>query len=164
MQTPIRDVSNNLGPIIAGGGTAVAGGSGDNTEVDGTAINRLDYDGAAFLILARATLAANKSLAITATVQHADDDGAGAPDTFADVDSEIAAADQTVVMTPTMTDGGSGGTIRAVGKVAIKDLSQLKEWVRIQVTPNLDAANTDTAEWLAIFLGAPIVLPVSLIA
>lgn len=158
--TPVRDPFSNASSLIAGGGTALAAGAGDAVEVNGTSINRLDYEGASFAIVARATLTAAKVLLITATVQEADDDGAGSPSAFTDVSADITAADQVVVMTPTMI---GAGTVRAIGRVRIKDLSQLKEWVRIQVTPNLDAGATDTCEWMAIFEGAPIVVPATLI-
>jgi hypothetical protein len=161
--SPIRDPKGSLNHLAGGGGTAVAAGAGDATEVNGTDINRIDFEGGYFLISARATLAAGKKLAITATIQHAPDNGSGAAGAYADVPSDVATADQVVTMTPTLTDGGAGSTLRAVGRVLIKDLSQLKEWIRIQVTPDLDAGATDTCEWTAIFVGAPVVAPGSLI-
>lgn len=163
--SPFRDPARSLGHIIAGTGVQiVAAGAGDAVEVVGESINRLDYDGGYFLLMARAVLSAGKKLSIIASVEEADDNGSGAAGVFAAIATGIStpAAAGTVTMNPTIFST-PGATVTGVGKVLLKDLSQLKEWIRIKYTPDLDAGATDTAQIMAVFIGSPVVMPGSLI-
>jgi len=130
-------------------GTATAGGTGDNTEVDGPYVDRFDASSgmamsAKLVIGYRATLAAAATLSLTANIQD-DADGANAG-----VDYGPAYA-KTVVAT-----GGGGGTTE-VGKIELDfDLAAAERYLRTQITPDLSAANTDTCQvWATwIFFGA----------
>lgn len=123
---------------------ATAAGAGDNTEVNGLSIDTAAYDNrfdaVLFQIAAQATLQDTETLVVTANLQDANDDGAGAPDTWADV------AAPAVVLT-LLSAGGT--TERGVANLGL-DLSKSKRWVRVQFTPNLSASATDTASLVAI--------------
>jgi hypothetical protein len=124
-------------------GTATAGGSGDNTEVDGPWLDRKPaargpYHSAKLVIAFRSPLAAAATLSFAVNIQDATDgSGTGA----ADFGPAYA---KTVVAT-----GGSGGTTET-GTIEFDfDLSDAREFIRAQVTPDLSAANTDTVTWMA---------------
>lgn len=129
--------------------TATAGGTGDTTEADGAYADRFDDDSgmamsAKLIIGYTATLAAAATLTIAANIQD-DADGEGAGVDF----GEALAA--TVVA----TGPGGGGTVRGTIELDF-DLSSAERYVRTQITPNLSAANTDTAVVWAVwvFFGA----------
>lgn len=125
-----------------------AGGAGDNTEIDGLSIDRMVHGGggptlsAKFIVAFEAVLAAAATLSLVGNMQHADDNGSGAPGSWADTGDILASA---VVA----TGPGGGGTVRGTAELDVK-LSGLKQWIRVQFTPNLSAANTDTAEVVAV--------------
>lgn len=141
-----KDIAGLIKGIPASAVTAVtAGGSGDNTEVNGLSINTAAYDNRfdsiVFQIAAQATLAQTETLVVTANLQESDDDGNGAPAAWADV------AAPAVVLTLTGATGGS--TERGVAELGL-DLSKSKQWVRVQFTPNASASGTDTASLVAL--------------
>lgn len=134
----------------ASGGAATAGGSGDATEVDGAWVDRKPadrgpYHSAKLVIAYTATLAEGKKLSFAANIQDATSSGgAGA----ADFGEALAATN--------VATGGSGGSTE-VGTIELDfDLSDAKEFVRSQITPDLDATGTDTCAWRAtwIFFGS----------
>lgn len=129
--------------------TAVAAGTGDNTEADGAYVDRRNAVSglamsAKLIIGYRAVLAAAATLSLTVNIQDdADGDGTG-------TDFGPAYA-KTVVAT-----GGGGGTTE-VGTIELDfDLSSAERYVRSQITPDLSAGSTDTATvWATwVFFGA----------
>lgn len=122
---------------------ATAGGAGDAVEVNGAS---LDTSAAAykrpnsvlFVVDAKATLAATKTLTITANLQ---DSANGS--TWADI------TDPAVILT--LTGAGGGSTETGVGVLGY-DLSRARKYVRIQATPDLSATGTDTASIVGIAL------------
>lgn len=129
--------------------TAVAAGTGDNTEASGPYADRVvagkGYAKSAKLVISySATLAAAATLSITANIQdHSANTGAGE-----DFGAVLA---KTVVAT-----GGSGGTTET-GTIELDfDISSAERYVRAQITPDLSAASTDTATVSAawVFFGA----------
>ncbi|HTV07798.1 MAG TPA: hypothetical protein VMD97_01980 [Candidatus Aquilonibacter sp.] len=115
-----------------------AGGAGDNTEVNGLAIDRaaLSYPlSASFIAHYKAVLGAGNTISLSAVVQTADDSG------FTENVNTLATFAKAVVDT-----GAAGGsTQRGVVRFPV-DFAGAQEFVRIQFTPDLSAANTDTAD------------------
>lgn len=111
-----------------------AGGTGDNTAVNGASIDgqaQPAHECFSLVVAARAVLAATKKLTVAVKLQDSDDGSA-----WTDV------TDFGVKLTLT---GGSGGTTE-VGAVRVQsDANKLRRYRRWVVTPDLDAANTDTA-------------------
>lgn len=128
---------------------ATAGGSGDATEADGAWVSRdlgdLGIARSAKLIIAyRAVLAQGATMTIAANIQDATSSGGANAD---DYGKAYSAA--------TVATGGTGGSTE-VGTVEFDfDLSSASEFIRSQITPNLSAANTDTAVLVAtwVFFG-----------
>ncbi|MEM7211423.1 MAG: hypothetical protein AAF479_05915 [Pseudomonadota bacterium] len=122
-----------------------AGGSGDGVEVNSAWIAKGSSLGMAFAVPFTATLAEGETLSISGNLQDATDDaGAGA----ADFGTAVAA---TVVAT-----GGTGGTTETGVALFDFDLGPARSHARLQFTPDLSAANTDTAEVHAVALiGTP---------
>jgi len=126
--------------------TATAGSTGDATEVDGAWVDRAltDYG---IALSAKLTIAYTTALAggetLTFAVQMQDDalgDGADPTDVLSAVAASVAAT------------GDSGGSTET-GTIDIDlDLSGLRQFFRAQVTPNLSASGTDTAEWAAVIM------------
>ena len=137
-QALMEDIGNFIKTVFAGFATATAGGAGDATEVDGGWIDRLGYDSLVASMGFRAVLAQTQTLTLAANLQDADDDqGTGAAD-FGDA---LAA---TVVAT-----GETGGSTEVGTKEVDFNLRGARRYVRLQFTPNLSAANTDTATVMA---------------
>ncbi|MFG1205578.1 hypothetical protein [Xanthobacter flavus] len=143
-----RDIASQLAVAFAHDGVAAtAGGSGDATESAGAVIDLLALasrpESVAFVLAAKAVLAATKKLALTAKIEHSDASGSG----FTDL---VAAK---VVLTLTGATGGS--TERGAAKIGTS-LEYAKRYIRVSINPDLDAANTDTAtvDAVAIFGGS----------
>lgn len=127
--------------------TATAAGTGDATEVDGAWIDRKPSDVGAFLsakviIAYTASLTADKTLAFAAQIRDATDSSGTGADDYGD------AIASTVVASATGTNTGT---------VEIDvDLAAAREFIQVQVTPDLSASGTDTLEWSAVlvFFGA----------
>lgn len=111
-----------------------AGGGGDNTEVDGASLNRatLGYkpESVSFEIPLRAVLGAGESCTLTANLQDSADGSS-----WADITTPA------VILT---ISSSAGGTVTGVGRLGF-DLSRARKYIRVQATPNLSRANTDTA-------------------
>lgn len=133
--------------LYCGGGTAVAAGAGDNVAVQGASIDHVPsdleggarFDGAELVIVFEAAIGAAEDLAFALDLEHADDTGSDAPDTFANVATADALATQTV-------EGNAGGTLKSVIRVPF-DCDKLKRWFRVNITPNLSRGATDTVRW-----------------
>lgn len=129
--------------------TATAAGSGDATEVDGDWIDRIfDADAEGGM-----AMSAKLVIAYTTTLQHTETLKFGVQ--FRDATSIAGAgADdyEAAVAQTTVATGESGGsTIKGTFEVDI-DLSHAKRFIQAQVTPNLSAGGTDTAEWAAVLV------------
>lgn len=118
----------------------VAGGAGDNTEVDRAYVDRRGFASLKAVIAYTATLQAGETLKIAANLQD-DADGAGAGTDFGD-----ALASTTVATGP-----GGGGTRTGVIELDF-DLSGANRYTRLQFTPNLSASGTDVAELSAVYI------------
>jgi hypothetical protein len=133
--------NTNIGALIsvlnaAGPVALTAGGAGDNTAVTGIILDRAAYGwpASAELCLAfTATLAAAATLSAAVTVQHGDDAGLSDATTFDSIANAVIA-----------TGPGGGGTVPGQITRAI-NLKGAKRYVRVNFTPDLSAANTDTA-------------------
>lgn len=114
-----------------------AGGAGDGVEVDGEEIDRkITPDiplSMAVVLMFDTTLAQDETL--TATVQVQDAEVSGGP--YADFDDPIDFG--TMATGPT-----GGGQVIGASKQGI-DISGARQYLRIQVTPDLSAGATDTA-------------------
>lgn len=138
-----RDLAGEIKTHYAAAATsATAGGAGDATAVNGTGIDTTalgtKYESVAFALAATATLAATKTLTLTAKIQDSSDNS-----TFADLVSVAT------VLTLTGATGGSTETGSAVVGVG---LDQARQYVRVVFTPDLSASSTDTAEIVAVAL------------
>lgn len=133
-----HDVAALLSAKIGSAFTAAtAAGTGDNTAVTGSTIDRASGAGrpssAALLILWQATLAAAATLTIKSVKVEHSDDGSSWSDYLTYTDPGVVGTGQT-----------GGSTEKGVVKLAC-DLSSAKRYVRLDFTPDLSAANTDTA-------------------
>lgn len=138
-----RDVTSLISPKIASAFTAVtAGGGGDNTAVTGITIDRFAKGSVplngTLSILWQATLAASQTLTIKAVeVEHSDNGSSwGSYKTFAD---------------PGVVATGVGTAVKGAVEIGV-DLGSAKRFVRAKFTPDLSAANTDTANLVAAFV------------
>jgi hypothetical protein len=129
---------------------ATAGGAGDATELDGRYIDRSGYLSAKLTVAFKAVLGDGETLSIAANLQD-DADGAG-------VGTDFGGAFASAVVA---TGPGGGGTVE--GQVELDfDLSGARQYVRAQFTPDLSAANTDTAIIAAVLvLGGADEIPAS---
>jgi hypothetical protein len=134
-----------------------AAGAGDNAEVTGATINRLNAqagmaDSLIFEIVGVATITATKALNVIGTLEHSDDG------------TTFAAAP--AVYQPSGVAGGAIGSVSATGvndvllKYKVPKAAGLKQFVRLKITPDLTAGATDTARVGAIaLLGGVQLLP-----
>lgn len=127
--------STSIGSFIktvpCGTGSGVAAGTGDNTAITGAAINRLGYSSVQFAIVAKAVLAATKTLSIAAAYQESADGSSW--------DTAVTLQAATVALT-----GGDGGTTE-MGVVKFDlSLANKKQYIRFNFTPDLSATGTDT--------------------
>ncbi|HXH11161.1 MAG TPA: hypothetical protein VNP04_15540 [Alphaproteobacteria bacterium] len=144
-----------------------AGGSGDNAEQNGQAINRLatgrrHYESAALVIAYRATLAQAATLSVAANGQHApvSNFASGAVDLMAKRAYQIAGDGTKTAMTLTsgllaatvVATGGAGGSTESGVVVLEFDLASVQQYLRSQITFDLSAATTDTARMTAVWV------------
>ncbi len=129
---------HDIGSIVEGKfalipNVVTAGAAGDGTEQDGAWIDRDDRNSVTVVVPYSATLAQGATLILAANIQDATaSDGTGASD-FGDA---YAAA---VVAT-----GDTGGSTET-GEIELNiDLGPANRYIRVQVTPTLSAADTDT--------------------
>lgn len=121
-----------------------AGAASDNAEQTGAALDLLTAFGAkrfgslAVALAVTATLAATKTLTLSAIFEHSDDGV-----TY----SEIGA--DTALLTLT---GGVGGTTETGAAVLGCNLAEAKRYVRVKFLADLSAANTDTAKVSSLYV------------
>lgn len=126
-----------------------AGGSGDATDANGISIDLMAtgrQKAEAILILAQATsvLGAAATMALAIRLQDSDTGSGGWVDV---VDPRTPAA----IFSATTTSTAGAATVPSVTKLSVP-LEYCKRYVRVVATPNLSAANTDTATVQAIAL------------
>lgn len=133
---------HNVGALIKAqhatdNAAATAGGTGDNTLVTGQIIDRtlIAYPLSVLIAIAyKAVLAAAATLSLSWSLEHGD--ASNLSDAAA-----LASAASAVID----TGAGGGSTQRGVFTAPV-DLAGCKRYVRLKFTPDLSAANTDTAE------------------
>ncbi|CAO3445750.1 hypothetical protein [Azospirillum argentinense] len=145
-----RDIAADLGPCaFALPSTSItAGGSNDNVAVNGATIDLTALPGGArtesvaFLIGARAVLAAAATLTVNAKIQ-----------TSADGSAWTDVKDTATILT--LTGGVGGSTETGTGRIGVA-LEYCRQFARVVVTGDMSAANTDTGNLfgLAVFGGA----------
>ena len=131
-----HDLINRTKVAYGGDNVAVvAGGSNDNVQQTGVSIDRfatgLPLVGMP-MVRFKAVLAAAATLSLAYVVEHSDDNA-----TFVPFQSGAAAV--------VATGPAGGGTVRDGFRVNV-DLAGAKQYIRLKYTPDLSAANTDTAE------------------
>lgn len=107
----MKDLHNNLELVNALSGTAV----GSNTTTNGANVHMEGFESVEFVVTAGPYTDGSYAIKL----QHADDDGNGSPDTWADVDSGDLL--------------GSTGTLSSAGHYKL-GYRGIKEWVRVVVT------------------------------
>ncbi len=149
MPYQMTNIGSEIAARAGGSVSAVAGGSGDATEVSSAWFERTDMESLVFFIYYKATLAQDETLTLTANVQTASDSsGTGAAD-FGDALASAVVA----------TGPSGGGTVEGVSRIDVNlQKSTAGAYVRGQFTPDLSAANTDTAILAGVFVvnGEPI--------
>ena len=140
MNSMNKDLKANIYTLPALALTALtAAGSGDNTAIEGTSIDLTALpthaQSVCFVLLAKATLTADKTLVVTGKVQYSSNG----------TDWTDAASAATLI------------TITATGSASARlgfDLTKGSKYVRVYVTPDLSASGTDTASvWGAAVFG-----------
>lgn len=139
------DINSVIAPRIASLVTSVtAGGTGDNTAITGTSIDRQAFVApplcASLALLSEAVLAASATM------------------TMKNVKIQDSADNSTWTDYLTFTDPGvvatgpvGGGTVQSATKLGV-NLSSARRYIRAVFTPDLSAANTDTAKVLGAFV------------
>lgn len=144
MTTQIRSIGDLIAVRRAAANTAVtAGGAGDNTEVVGVTLDRAQLGFPQSCVVAisfTATLAAAATLTIAWDI----DEGNAANLSDAEV---LTAQTATVVATGPV----GGGTVTGTFEVSVP-LMGAGRYLRLNFTPNLSAANTDTAALAAVLV------------
>lgn len=142
-----HNIGGYVGAKRASDNVAVtAGGAGDNTQVVGQIIDRQALSlplSILVLILWKTVLAAAATLTLKSVlIEHGDDSALADAATYATLET----AGGTAVAT-----SAGGGTVRGESKYSV-DLNGAKRYIRIKYTPDLSAANTDTAELSSCFV------------
>ena len=142
MHPNVNGMAEQLKCAYAAISTALAAGTGDDTEVNGAALDVNGKYGSLKVALAyTATLTSTKTLSLTANLQTADDSS-----------FSVNAEDFGVAMAKTAVAGGEGVT-SATGIVELDfDLRGARRYVRIQYTPDLSHSGTDTCTVAAAYV------------
>ncbi len=148
----LENIGDKISVVRAAANTAAtAGGSGDNTAVTGVIIDRAAFgwaQSAVFAVPFTATLGATETLSVAMTVQHGEDSG------LSDVGTLATRANAVVATGPS-----GGGTVTGTVEFDV-NLSGARRYVRLNFTPDLSRANTDTAALSAVTVfGGAIRLP-----
>lgn len=128
----VTDIGSHLKTVISHvNGPIVAAGAGDAVEVNGATIDRKGFNSCVCLLPHEAALTASQTLTVAVQLQHGDESDAS------DMADLGAAYDVT------------SATLSASGEGLLSfnlDLSGVKRYFRLQVTPDLSHSSTDTAE------------------
>lgn len=130
-----RNPASDIYAVYAGAAVAVtAGGGGDATAALTPAIDLAAlpdrFEAVTFVAPVTTTLAAGKSLTVTGKFVTSDDD--------------VTYVDMTSAATVLTLSSAGGGTVTGA-IVADCSLEYAKQYVKFSITPDLSAANTDTA-------------------
>lgn len=139
----IRNIGDVIKVLRVGANiAATAGGSGDAAEVTGAIFDRLAIGTPSSGVLAvsySATLAEGETLSLTYSVE----EGA---------ESDLSDAETLKSGTVVLATGDTGGSTEAgVAEVDVK-LAAGGRYVRVDLTPDLSAGSTDTAELAAVMV------------
>lgn len=144
MTTQIRSIGDLIAVRRAAANTAAtAGGSGDNTEVAGVILDRaaLGFPQSAVVAIPfTATLAAGATLTIAWDIDEGNNSGLS--------DAEVLTSAAAAVVA---TGPAGGGTVTGTFEANVS-LAGAGRYVRLNFTPNLSAANTDTAALSAVIV------------
>jgi hypothetical protein len=142
MTSQLRSIGDFISIARAAANTSItAGGGGDNTAVTGVIIDRAAHGYAQSCVVAipfTATLAAAATLSIATTVQNGENSGLSDVATLVSQGATVAA-----------NGPGGGGTVTGVHEINVS-LAGAGRYVRVNFTPDLSAANTDTAALSAV--------------
>lgn len=144
MTTQIRNIGAMIAGLVAAGPVALtAGGSGDNAAVTGVIIDRATHgwpQSAVAVLPFLATLAEDETLAVTATLQH------GSEADLSDAETLLTVA------TGAQATGDTGGSIEQNQVEVDLSLAAAKRYIRLNLTPDLSAADTDIAAIAAVLV------------
>jgi hypothetical protein len=130
-------IGDKVAVVRAGANLAITAGAGQDGQAQtGVIIDRAAFRWANSAVVAlpyTATLAANETLSVGITVQDGDNSGLSDVGTFRTLPSGVVA-----------TGPSGGGTVSGVVEFNI-GLGGAKRYVRVNYTPDLSRANTDTA-------------------
>jgi hypothetical protein len=137
MTTEIRSIGDKIAVRRAAGpGALTAGGTGDNTAVTGIIIDRAALGWPASCVVAlpyTTALGEGNTLSLAATLQDGEDSGLSDAATYAAISTGVIAT------------GGTGGST-VTGQVEVNvNLAGAGRYLRLNYTPDLNRANTDTA-------------------
>jgi len=132
------DIGAKLITVYQGIGTAVAGGTGDDTAITGASVLAQNYNSGKLIVTYTTTLADGKTLDLDVLFYHSDDNSS-----FTTVTVETAK------VVATGTTGGSTHT-----GVYEYDFNREKigRYIKCTVTPNLNATSADTARVATLFV------------
>ncbi len=144
MTTVIRSIGDLIAVRRAAANTSItAGGGGDNTAVTGVIIDRAELGYPQSCVVAipfTATLAAAATLSIAYTFQDGNNSGLSDAATLQSATAAVVA-----------TGPAGGGTVTGTHEVNVP-LAGAGRYVRVNWTPDLSAANTDTAALSAVMV------------
>lgn len=121
-----------ISPLFSSIASATAGGTGDNTQATGATIDRVGFGSAKVVVSYTATLAAAATMTLAVSRQTSEDGSTWAT--------------ATVLQAATLAATGDSGGSTETGVVTFNESYEVvARYVRYLVTPNLSAANTDTA-------------------
>lgn len=138
MFSKIANIGAHLLSTIISAGSLVAAGAGDATKVTGQTINRDGYGSGVIAIAWSATLANTKTISFAVEVQESSDGSSW--------DTAVVLQAATVAKT-----ADSSTTFYGVVEID-ENLTGRKQYVRYNITPDLNASGTDTAVWGATFV------------
>lgn len=144
MTTQIRNIGALVAVACAAAPIAVtAGGAGDDTLATGVILDRLAYSTPQSAVLAipfSATLADAATLSIGYSVETGNTD---------DLSDAVVLGSATAQVVATGPSGGGD----VVSELSVQlSLAGAGRYVRVKFTPDLSAANTDTADLAAVFV------------
>lgn len=133
MNAASQDFGKQCVAKAGGGGRLVAAGTGDNTEITGQTIDCKGYGSCKIGVAYHCVVADTKTLSIGTKYQ---------------TSSDGSSWDTAVVLeAPAVKATGANPTLEFNGVVSFDlALSPLKRYLRVNVTPDLNASGTDTAE------------------
>jgi len=152
MSSTMRNISAYIKSVFADAiPDIVAAGAGDATESDGIWIDRDGFESCELVMSYETVLALAETLSFAGNIQDADDSGG------------TNVGDFGTAFTATVVETGDGSPTSTKRGTFIRafNLHGARRWLRSQITPDLSASGTDTAEVMVLFiLGGAIEVPV----